>query len=84
MDRIDDKKPLARRNRRGRPADLDQFMPTSKSAATAPTPGVRGARQHRLRHDRQGTGALAAPDAPGSITKAFIAGTQPGSGFPRQ
>ena len=30
------------------------------------------------------TGAPAAPDAPGSITEAFIAGTQPGSGFPRQ
>jgi penicillin-binding protein 1A len=30
------------------------------------------------------TGAPVAPDAPGSITEAFIAGTQPGSGFPRQ
>ena len=46
------------------------------------TADLRGARQHRVRVGRQAAPATPPSKAPpGAITEAFIAGTQPGSGF---
>ncbi len=69
-----------RHRRGGGAADLDRHH-EGVDRRPQGAAGVRAPGQHRLRVGRRASGNAATDGTPGAITEAFIAGTQPGSGF---